>query len=268
MVNRSTPRPVEPGGRKHGTDEGGGMSAQRANGEPILGNASPSPAPLHHVQALTVVIVGSVRLYREGLAEMISCQPQFEVVATPASGAAALACVCELVPDISLIDMAMLDSVGAVRAIAEAVPRVKIVALAVPETESHILACAEAGVAGYVPRDGSLSDLMATLASVGRGETICSARIAASLLRRVALLANHDQPRSSLGRLTPREAQIMELMEEGLSNKQIARRLRIGLPTVKNHVHNILLKLSAQCRTEAVKMWRDRGGRSSPRFVN
>jgi two-component system nitrate/nitrite response regulator NarL len=235
------------------------MTGKRTSGELVSGSATPSAESLNRARVLTIVIVGAVRLYREGLAEMVSCQPDFEVVATAVSGAAALACVQELVPDISLIDMAMLDSVGAVRAIAEAVPQVKIVALAVPETESHILACAEAGVAGYVPRDGSLRDLIETLASVGRGETICSARIAASLLRRVALLASHERPRSDPGRLTPREAQIMELMGEGLSNKQIARRLRIELPTVKNHVHNILLKLSAQCRTEAVKMWRDRG---------
>jgi two-component system nitrate/nitrite response regulator NarL len=235
------------------------MTVQPANGERPIGSATPSTESPHRTQVLTIVIVGAVRLYREGLADMISCQPQFQVVGTAASGAAALTSVRELVPDIGLVDMAMLDSVGAVRAMANAVPRAKIVALAVPETESHILACAEAGVAGYVPRDGSLRDLIETLASVGRGETICSARIAASLLRRVALLANHERPRSDPGRLTPREAQLIELMEEGLSNKQIARRLRIELPTVKNHVHNILLKLSAQCRTEAVKMWRQRG---------
>src|SRR2546425_11784271 len=85
--------------------------------------------------------------------------------------------------------MAMPDSLAAVQAIVEAVPGLRIVALAVADEDDQVLACAEAGVAGYVPRAGSLGDLVAVIQSVTPGETICSPRVAGSLLRRVAMLA-------------------------------------------------------------------------------
>ena len=109
--------------------------------------------------------------------------------------------------------------------------------------EEDVIGCAEAGVAGFVTLEGSLEDLEAILDSVGRGETLCSPRMVA----RAAATGCHAVQRSRRSaRHRPdraRERQIVELVERGLSNKEIARELQIELPTVKNHVHHILEKM-------------------------
>jgi DNA-binding NarL/FixJ family response regulator len=152
-------------------------------------------------------------------------------------------------PDIALLDIAMPDGTLTVRALADSAPGVRVVALGVPENDGPVLACAEAGVAGFVPRDGSLEDLVETLKRVVRGEVLCSPRIIGSLFRRVAELAAHPLP--PVGRLTQRELEILGLIDQKLSNKEIARRLTIELSTVKNHVHSILKKLQVRRRADA-----------------
>jgi two-component system, NarL family, nitrate/nitrite response regulator NarL len=158
-------------------------------------------------------------------------------------------------PDVVLLDGAGEDGVEAIEALVAAIPEVRVVALGVSESERDIIACAEAGVAGLVSRDASLPDLVATIERVEAGETLCSPRIAAILLRRLAALAaqRNDDPAAQL---TVREQEILGLIDEGLSNKQIARRLYIELPTVKNHVHNILEKLHVHRRYEAAARMR------------
>jgi two-component system, NarL family, nitrate/nitrite response regulator NarL len=203
---------------------------------------------------MRVAIIADIRLYREGLAQLLGREQDIEVQGTAADSDAGVAWVTALRPDIALLDMAMLDSAATVRRLAESAPEVKVVALAVPETEPHVLACAEAGIAGYVPRDGSLADLVHTLKSVARGEVVCSPRIAASLLRRVASLAADRRPRPGIRPLTGRELEIVELIDQGSTNKEIAELLSIEVSTVKNHVHNILDKLHLRRRTE-VAAW-------------
>jgi two-component system, NarL family, nitrate/nitrite response regulator NarL len=197
---------------------------------------------------MRVAIISNIRLYREGLADLLA-QRGFEVVATAADGMAAVDCVRRTLPEVVVLDMAMLDSAATVRALVDVSPAVRVLAVAVPETERHVLACVEAGVVGYVPRDGSLDDLTDALRRVLRGEVACSPKIAASLLRRVAELA--ARPRAPIERLTAREVEILQLIDRGLSNKEIARRLCIELSTVKNHVHNILRKLHVRRRIDA-----------------
>jgi two-component system, NarL family, nitrate/nitrite response regulator NarL len=199
---------------------------------------------------IQVVVLSDIRLYRDGLAEILRARG-LAVVGAAGDRTTGLALVAERRPDIVLVDTAMTDAMAAIRALLDAAPQVPIVALGVSETEADVIACAEAGVSGYVTRDESVGDLVAALESVVRGEMICSPSIAAALRRRVTALARRDAvaPRT---RLTPRELEIVELIDRGLSNKEIARRLSIELATVKNHVHNILEKLQVRRRTEAV----------------
>lgn len=205
---------------------------------------------------MRVAIITDIRLYREGLADVLGRHPEIDVVGTAADGDVALDCVGRLRPDVALLDMAMLGSTVTMRALAAVEPELKVVALGVPEVEPHILACAEAGVTAYVPREGSLDDLVATLKGVAVGEMRCSPRIAASLFRRVATLALERHAERATGRLTVRETEILKLVDEGLTNKEIARRLYIELPTVKNHMHNILEKLQLRSRREAAAWMR------------
>ncbi len=100
-------------------------------------------------------------------------------------------------------------------------------------------------------REASLEELVEVVESVARGESLLAPRIGALLLRRVAEAAGHKRAPTAAGRLTPRELQVVGLIDEGLSNKQIAARLSIELATVKNHVHSILEKLEVERRAEA-----------------
>jgi DNA-binding NarL/FixJ family response regulator len=198
-----------------------------------------------------VLIVAHIRLYREGLTAMLQGERRIDVVGTATGADEAVAALQACRPDVVLLDTAIPDNVWIVRALVAAVPGTKVVALAVPEVEREVLACAEAGVAGYVTREGSVEDLVAAVESVARGEMVISPRMAATLLQRVATLALEQSPAAIEARLTTREVEILDLIDQGLSNKEIARRLTIELSTVKNHVHNILEKLNVTRRGEA-----------------
>lgn len=205
---------------------------------------------------IQVVVVADIPLYREGLVRALGQEGPTRVVGAAAKLKEALSLISELRPDVVLVDVAMREGLGTLRAIGEVAPEAKTVALAVREAEADVIACAEAGALGYVPRDGNLNDLEAVIESVARGETLCSPRIAAGLLRRVAALAAERQPAPPDARLTARELEIADLLDEGLSNKEIAQRLSIAVPTVKNHVHRILDKLHVHRRAEAVSRLR------------
>lgn len=205
---------------------------------------------------ISVLIVSDIRLYREGLAQVVERQAQFRLVGTAADADNALAILQAQPPSVVLVDMALGESRALVRAIREHAPDVKVVALSVTETEGDVCACAEAGVAGYVPRQASLPDFVAALDSAARGEALFSPRMAAGLLRRVATLAATQLTDGGQIRLTAREHQIVQLLDEGLANKDIARRLGIEVATVKNHVHNILEKLHVHRRGEAAAQMR------------
>jgi DNA-binding NarL/FixJ family response regulator len=199
---------------------------------------------------LRVAVVTEVCLYREGLASSLGRRAETEVVGTAAALAEAVDLVRRERPDVLLLDMATADAPRVVHDARGAHPGVRVVALAIVETEEVVLRCAEAGVAGYVSRSASLDDLVETLGSVARGELVCSRSIAGSLFRRVGALSGpREDP--ALARLTPREREIAALIGRGLSNKEISRRLRIGLSTVKNHVHNLLEKLQVPGRSAA-----------------
>ena len=139
------------------------------------------------------------------------------------------------------------------------VPGSYTVALALGETESEIIDWAEAGVSAYVTREASIDELVIVIERVTRGEVLCSPKVAGSLFRRVSALATGGQTSPAPVRLTARERQIVDLINEGLSNKEIAGQLVIELATVKNHVHNVLVKLNVARRGEAAARVRAHG---------
>jgi two-component system, NarL family, nitrate/nitrite response regulator NarL len=210
-------------------------------------------------QTIRVFIVADIRLYREGLAQILAEEQRFRLVGSAAHQEESLARLVDSEAEIVLLDMATTGSLELVRVIAGTAPDVKVVALGVAETEDDIVSCAEAGIAGYVPREGSGEDLLWTIEHVARGEAPCSPRIAATLLRRVAALAAERRPASRGASLTPRQRQIIGLIGQGLSNREIAQRLCIELSTVKNHVHSALEKLGTHRRAEAVALLRQGG---------
>jgi two-component system nitrate/nitrite response regulator NarL len=196
-----------------------------------------------------VYVVSAIRVHREALSQALE-KRGLRVVGQAGTVSELIDDMDDLRPDIALVDMSTADA-AAVRRITAEAPRPKVVAVGLGETADEFLPCAEAGIAGYVPQEGSLKDLMASIEGVASGEARLSPHIGAQLLERVAALAA-DRPRACENTaLTVREAQILELVQDGLSNKEIAARLQIELPTVKNHVHSILTKLGVHSRAQA-----------------
>lgn len=207
---------------------------------------------------IRALVASDIRLYREGLAEGLRSSGRVELVGTAADPAASIAAAGDLAPDVVLVDLAMTGWEETVRELVATGDEIRVVVLGVREVEDEVLACAEAGVSGYVTREASLDELVDVVESVARGESLCSPRISALLLRRVTELSGSRRQPDLADRLTPRETQIVELIDEGLSNKQIAGRLSIELATVKNHVHSILEKLQVERRGEAAAQVRGR----------
>jgi two-component system nitrate/nitrite response regulator NarL len=201
-----------------------------------------------------VLVVGKVRLYRDGLAHALAAEPSIEVLGTTPGGTDAFEQIDKLEPDLVLVDL-MEDGLELVRALGARAPMLKVLALAVRDSEEEVIKCAEAGVAGYVTRGASFGDLTNALASVAKGETIASPRMTAALLRRVADLAS-ERAHAERVPLTAREREVIGLVGRGLTNKEIARALQIEVPTVKNHIHHILDKLKVRRRSEAVARFR------------
>lgn len=216
---------------------------------PSLSDREDAHPPIPEVRGM---VAAAVRLYRDGLAQSLSAA--MLVVSVTADAPTTLREAVRLTPDVLLLDASMPGALALVNAMAESAPATRVVAFAVDDgLEAEVLACAEAGVAGWVGRDASADDVVEAVLRAARGELLCSARTAAMLSRRLAVLARERRAPapSPAVQLTPREAEVGELLCRGASNKQIARTLGLQLATVKNHVHNILEKLEVRSRAEA-----------------
>lgn len=201
--------------------------------------------------ALRVAIVADVRLFRDGLAELIARVDDIEVVAQLRSSDVWRIDPEELRPDVVLWDVAMQNGVAAIRDFSSAAPDVGVLVLAVDELEPEVIRLAEAGMAGCVTRDADVAELVRAIRSVAAGEFPCSPRVAGTLLRRVGALAQRERDDAAAS-LTPRELEIVRLIGRGLTNKEIAAELTVELSTVKNHVHNALEKLGVHRRSDLV----------------
>jgi two-component system, NarL family, nitrate/nitrite response regulator NarL len=202
---------------------------------------------------LRLLIVSDVRLYREALALRLG-QRERIVVAGAVECRNADREIERHGPDLVLLDAGDWSGLDLARTLLAHRPELSIVAVAVPEIAGHAIAAMWRGIAGFVPRNGSIEDVVAVI----DGVTLCDRAPQVAVVREVSPAdgVEHAARPSGASELTPREEEIVEMIEIGLSNKQIARNLRIEVGTVKNHVHNILEKLNVRGRSEAAHRMR------------
>ena len=179
-----------------------------------------------------VYIVSDVRLHREGLILGLDRQSQLTVLGAGSSGEV-LNQIRILRPDVLLLDLGARDSLTIPRRAQLCLPTLRVVAFAVAEAPENVLACAEAGISGYVAQDGSMEDLIAAVLRVLQGELVCSPQIAALLFDRIATLSSGRSTTRTYALLTRREREIVALIACNLPNKEIARRLHLCPATVK-----------------------------------
>ncbi len=206
------------------------------------------PEPLH------VAIVDDHPLFREGVAHILSAQPDIEIVAEGESAADAIRIASEYVPDIMLLDVSMPGGgLNAVREIATSFPVISLVMLTVSEEEDVVTAALRAGARAYVLKGVAARELVRILRSVADGEVYVTPSLAASLL--FELTGGKSGAPSPLEGLTERERQILERLAAGDSNKEIGVQLHVSEKTVKHHMTNILQKLQVRNRVEAALDW-------------
>jgi DNA-binding NarL/FixJ family response regulator len=213
-----------------------------------------------NASGVRIAIVWGVRFAREGLAEILSRDPLVSIVGQYSDLSEAVTMGSVEQADVVLLDSRMPGVETELRRFLEIAPGMRVIAAAVREAEEEIVAWAEAGVIGYIPRTTALADFARRILDIHKGEQICSARVATGLLRRIAVGARQSVVRGvalPVAALTKREQQTAELIRSGLSDKEIARQLNISLATTKAHVHNLLGKLNVQRRSQVAACLRE-----------
>jgi DNA-binding NarL/FixJ family response regulator len=209
------------------------------------------------IQSVSLIIVTDNRLFGECLASVLARCESFTVPAVVQTAEEALQQIQEHQSDIILIDVHLPHTMvlTLTQQLTRDFPHVRVLLLGVTEAEKEIQAYVEAGAGGYVPKNTPFHELQSVIELVTRGETMCSPHIAHAMFARLSELAQTSANSVAYEPviLSDRELEILQLIAEGWSNRQIAEHLYLSPHTVKNHVHNILKKLRVQRRLEAIK---------------
>jgi two-component system NarL family response regulator len=205
---------------------------------------------------IRVLIADDHALFRRGLMMVLESEEGVEVVAEAEDGEDAIRKAEEFAPDVVLMDVRMpkVSGIDATAAIAEAVPSAKILMLTVSDEEDDLYEAIRAGATGYLLKEISIEEVASSIRAVVTGQSLISPSMAAKLLTEFNTLAKRAEERTAVPtpRLTERELEVLKLVAQGLSNREIAGELFISENTVKNHVRNILEKLHLHSRMEAV----------------
>jgi DNA-binding NarL/FixJ family response regulator len=208
-------------------------------------------------EPILVLIADDHPLFREGVAHSLANEPDMALVGQAASGEEALRLARDLLPDVLLLDITMPGKGGLIAAteIAVACPATKIVMLTVSEHEDDLVAAFKAGARGYVLKGASARELANVVRAVMSGEVYVSPSLAAGLLVELTRIRLPDP----LEDLTEREREILRLVAEGLTNREIGERLHLAEKTIKHYMTNVLGKLHVRSRVEAALLTARRG---------
>jgi DNA-binding NarL/FixJ family response regulator len=210
-------------------------------------------------EPVRVLIADDHPVFRDGLASLLGTQPDVAVVATAADGAEAVALTAEHRPDVVVMDLQMpeLNGIDATRKLSESMPDVRVLVFTMGEEDGTVLAAMRAGARGYLVKGASQEEVVRAISTVHAGGLVFGASLA---LRIADLLSGSTAPdRTAFPQLTERELEILDLIAAGKNNAQIASALFLAPKTVRNNVSNILAKLQATDRAEAIIRARDAG---------
>ncbi len=210
-------------------------------------------------QTVRVAVVDDHPVFRRGLVTVLEELPGVEVVAEAADGAGAVAAVAEHRPDVVLMDLRMpgMGGLEATARIAAAHPEVGVVVLTMDTDDDAVFAALRAGARGYLLKEADGDDVHRALLGVARGEAVFGAGVAHRVM--AAFARPTTRPTGAFPQLTAREHEVLELVAAGLDNGAIARRLVLSDKTVRNRVSDVLTKLHARSRAEAVALARNAG---------
>lgn len=203
---------------------------------------------------LRILLVDDHVLFRKGLGSLLASRGM-QIVGEAGNGIEALDKARQLAPDLILMDIRMptVDGLSATRLIKKEMPEAKIVILTVSDDDNHLFEAIKCGAQGYLLKNMDPGDLFEMLEGTLRGEAPITRAMAAKILAEFASQANREAPPASThSQLTPRETEVLQLVANGTSNRDIANVLCISENTVKNHLRNILEKLHLENRVQAV----------------
>lgn len=200
-------------------------------------------------ERIRVLVVDDHPIVRQGLVAYLGTRDDITVVGEAADGHGAIAAAARLHPDVVLLDLVMprMDGVEATRRLLELVPDTRVLVLTSFAAEDQVVDAVRAGAAGYLLKDVEPADISAAIGAVHRGDAFLHPEAAAHVIAAV----HHDDQPSGVEQLTPRERDVLALVGEGRSNREIAQQLTVTEKTVKTHVSNVLRKLGVRDRTQA-----------------
>lgn len=204
---------------------------------------------------IQVILIEDNRLLREGIAAMLKKEPDIKVIAAYSDGNFKQDSIDGLKPGIILLDFGIPehDALELVKSLKSEYPYVKIIVMDLLPVQEEIMQFVGAGVSGFILKDATVTEFTQTIRLVAAGEKVLPHILAGSLFSQIVEFGvkelGHAKVVQSV-RMTKREREIIELIAEGLSNKEIAKKLNLSVYTVKSHVHNILEKMSLNTRVQ------------------
>ena len=206
---------------------------------------------------IRILLADDQQLVREGLCALLDLIPDIRVVGEAGDGAEAVERARQMRPDVVLMDVRMpgLDGVAATRRLHEACPEVKVIILTTFDDDEYVFEGLRAGAAGYLLKDVPSEQLVEAIRAAARGEAFIQPSVARKVVAEFARLTEREHRRREQPLVEPlsaRELEVLALVAEGLSNREIGDHLFITPGTVKNHVSNVLAKLGVRDRTQAV----------------
>jgi len=204
---------------------------------------------------ISVLIADDHTLVREGLRALLEGQGDFEVIAEASNGHEAVDRALQMRPDVVLMDIGMpgLDGLAATRRIVRTDPAIRILVLTVHEEEDYFFRVLEAGAHGFLVKDAASTELVAAVHAVHRGGVFLHPPMAKRLVEEYLSRVSSGEERSSYGKLSPREREVLALIGAGHTNQEIAERLSLSVNTVQTHRSHIIDKLNLHSRAELMR---------------